>query len=49
MATRLRELLPELDDPAVRERLATDPALDLDLMGRAFQEGALSLEYGPCH
>jgi hypothetical protein len=46
---RLRELLPELDDPAVRERLAADPALDLDLMSRAYQEGALSLEYGPRH
>jgi hypothetical protein len=46
---RLRELLPELDDPAVRERLAADPALDLELMGRAYDEGALSLEYGPRH
>jgi hypothetical protein len=47
---RLRELLPELDDPAVRERLAADPALDLGLMSRAaYQEGALSLEYGPRH
>jgi hypothetical protein len=46
---RLRELLPELDDPAVRERLASDPALDLELMSRAYQEGALPLEYGPRH
>lgn len=46
---RVRQLLPELDDPAVRERLATDPALDRRLMSRAYQEGALSLEYGPRH
>jgi hypothetical protein len=46
---RLRELLPELDDPIVRERLASDPALDLELMRRAYQEGALSLDYGPRH
>jgi hypothetical protein len=46
---RPRELLPELDDPAVRERLASDPALDLELMSRAYQEGALPLEYGPRH
>jgi hypothetical protein len=46
---RLRELVPELDDPAVRERLASDLALDLELMSRAYQEGALPREYGPRH
>lgn len=46
---RLRELLPELDDEAVQKRLATDPAIDLKLMRRAYEEGALSLEYGPRH
>jgi hypothetical protein len=46
---RLRELLTELDDPAVRERLASDPALDLDLISRATLEGALPREYGPRH
>jgi hypothetical protein len=44
---RLRGLLPELDDPAVLERLASDPALDLELMSRAYQEGALPRAYGP--
>jgi hypothetical protein len=44
---RLRELLPELDDLVVQERLASDPALDLELMRRAYREGALPLEYGP--
>jgi hypothetical protein len=39
---RLRELLPELDDPAVLERRAADPALDFKLMARANLEGALS-------
>lgn len=46
---RLRELLPELNDPAVQERLATDPAIDLELMSSAYEEGALSIQYGPRH
>lgn len=46
---RLRELLPELNDPAVQERLLTDPAISLALMNRAYKEGVLSLEYGPRH
>jgi hypothetical protein len=46
---RLRELLPELTDPTVLARLATDPALDAELMDQARQEGALSDRYGPRH
>lgn len=46
---RLRELLPELNDPAARERLSTDPALSLKLMSRAHREGALPQKYGSRH
>lgn len=46
---RLRELLPELDDLAVRERLMSDSALDLELMSRAYREGALPQKYGSRH
>lgn len=46
---RLCEYLPELLEPEVLAALASDPEIDLDLMNKAYAEGALSPIYGPRH
>jgi hypothetical protein len=46
---RLCELLPELKQPETLARLETDPALDVALMARAREAGAISNVYGDRH
>ena len=45
----LLRYLPELRQPEVLERLATDPEASLELFSQAYEEGILSKIYGPRH